>query len=105
MEPSKEEIQDLKAKYPGAKLVQVDIKTDDDQTVYYILKEPKRSVIDAMTANAKKGNEDTASKTLIANCVVWGDTDLIENSGNVYLTLLDRCKEVVKKYESTVKKL
>lgn len=105
MYPTDLEIQDLKAKYPGALLLQVDIKTDDDKEVCYILKEPKRSVIDAMSSNGKTEGEETASKTLIANCVVWGNLDLIENSGNVYLTLLSRCKEVVKKYSSTVKKL
>ena len=105
MYPTELEIQDLKAKYPGALLLQVDIKTDDDKEVCYILKEPKRSVIDAMASSDKTEGGDAASKTLIANCVVWGNLDLIENSGNVYLTLLSRCKEVVKKYQSTIKKL
>ncbi len=72
------QIKELKAKY-GEDLELITIDTENGKTVEYVIRTPTRSVIEAISENEEKNNGNRESaKILIANCVVFGDTEFID---------------------------
>jgi len=104
-EVTPDDIRDWKAKYGEDSIRQVDVKTSDDKALSFIARLPSRRVIDVMSEHNAAQKPAASAKALINNCVLAGDMDAVENDGGVYNSLLSRLTEMVRVYDSEVKKL
>jgi len=98
-----EMIQDWKLKY--GELQQIDVELEEGKTASFIARRPNRSVMDAIGEYGVKKQVAEANKVLIANCVLGGDMDLMENDGSVYTALLEQLERLVTRKRASVKKL
>lgn len=105
---SESEIQQYKAKY-GDVLSEVTVILDDNKEEKYIIAIPSQTVLECIAEEtagvSDKMQINAASKTLLANCVIAGDKELIKRNGNVYTTLLAAINGLVKNYKLEIKKL
>lgn len=105
---SESEIQQYKAKY-GDVLSEVTVILDDNKEEKYIIAIPSQTVLECIAEETAGVNDkmqiNAASKTLLANCVIAGDKELIKRNGNVYTTLLAAINALVKNYKVEIKKL
>lgn len=105
---SESEIQQYKAKY-GDVLSEVTVILDDNKEEKYIIAIPSQTVLECIAEEtagvSDKMQINAASKTLLANCVIAGDKELIKRNGNVYTTLLAAINALVKNYKVEIKKL
>lgn len=105
---SESEIQQYKAKY-GDVLSEVTVILDDNKEEKYIIAIPSQTVLECIAEEtagvSDKIQINAASKTLLANCVIAGDKELIKRNGNVYTTLLAAINALVKNYKVEIKKL
>jgi hypothetical protein len=102
------EIQQYKARY-GDVLSEVTVILDNNKKESYIIAIPSQTVLECI-ADETAGVSDkiqinAASKTLLANCVIAGNKELIKMNGNVYTTLLAAINGLVKNYKVEIKKL
>lgn len=95
----------LKAKH-GKKLSELTVTTSDDETFVFILKKPSRHTIEAVgdIEKDKKGKTSIASKIMIANCVIAGDMEALDD-GEVYSTVLTEVGKLFTKASAATKKL
>ena len=108
-------IQEWKAKYGAFSLSQADIVLDRQKgeegaedlvhTTQFILKVPSRSTMDAVAQKGKEGKITECNKLLIANSVLAGDMELLDQNGNVYTAVLNEIRKLVQQSEVTTKKL
>lgn len=99
-----EMIQDWKAKYNQEYLEEVSI-SNNGKDYKFIIKKPTRFAMDAMAQFGIEKNVSEANKTLIANTVLGGDLDAMEQDGGIYQALLSRLNVKAKDYKVEVKKL
>lgn len=102
---TKEQIKDWKAKYGENSLTQVTIKGDDGASYDYIIRRPARREMNAMGNHATKNDPSKVNDVLIKNCVLHGDTDVFDQDGSIYLTLVNKITQMMSVRESEVKKL
>lgn len=116
MEATDEQILKWKAKYgeDACRLVSIVLKPEakDDQgniipeeKADYIIRVPGRAELEAVGQHGIDKNVSKANQVLISNCVLSGDRDLIEKDGSVYATVLDHINSLIRKRESSIKKL
>jgi hypothetical protein len=104
LQPVTEElVLELKAKYSEKRLRRLKIKTAEGDILEFIIRKPTRSVIEAV-GNCK-GDATAANKILIANCVLAGDGDALENDGDVYGDVMKGVGSLMKTQQSTLEKL
>lgn len=94
---------DLKLKYNEKRLRKVTATTIDGEKIVYILVKPNRNTIEA--AGRAKDNVPAANKILLANCVLAGDADALQNDGEVYAAIMRTIVSLMKSQQATVEKL
>lgn len=95
----------LKAKH-GKKISELTVTTSDDETFVFVLKKPSRHTIEAVSdlESEKKGRVAAVSKIMMANCVIAGNMEALED-GEVYSTVLEEVGKLFTKASATIKKL
>ena len=101
---SEADITAIKAKH-GNNLTLVQLQVSEEETSEFILAQPSRKVMDLLGHHGIKKDVIAANKVLISNCVVAGDSELIERDGSVYTTILSEIRKLVDVKERKVKKL
>ncbi|RLZ08598.1 hypothetical protein [Faecalibacter macacae] len=98
------DLQALKAQH-GNKLSELKFTTSEDQELTFVLKKPTRSVIEAIALlKSDSSKTSKASKIMLANCVVAGPMEELED-GEVYATVLEVVGKLFTKASFEVKKL
>jgi len=112
-----EKIQDWKAKYGMDALqeltvvVKSDKKNVEDKEVVsqqlakYIVRTPTRTVLDVVGQHGIDKDVAKSNKALIANCVLGGDMDVLEQDGGVYAAVLKQIQNLITTKEVSIKKL
>ncbi len=99
-----EEIISAAAKFGGKRNLREIIVESDGDKFAYLVKKPSRSIVQAIEEAGAKKDIKTTQK-LIAACVIDGDQTALENDGAIYLEVMERISDMVKKAKSEVKKL
>lgn len=95
-----QDIQDWKARYgDNINLVEV-----EGGAKFYI-KPPGRSAIDLVAEKGTGKQIVEANRVLIANSVLGGDIDVMDNDGAVYGAVLSEVQKLLKKKTTAVKKV
>lgn len=98
------DLQALKAQH-GNKLSELKFETSEGQELVYVLKKPTRATIEAIASIKDEGSKASkASKIMLANCVVAGPMEELED-GEVYTTVLEAVGKLFTKASFEVKKL
>ncbi len=97
------QVQDWKAKYPN-KVREISIPVDDTEAKFWV-KKPNRATIEFLANEGAKEKKDVAkiNKVLIANCVLGGDMDEIENDAQVYLGVVEQLSAMLGKRQNELK--
>ena len=111
-------IQDWKARHGADALSQSTIRLPKEESnsgdkegsegeiaARFILKKPTRWIMDAVASSGLKKDVIASNKVLIANCVLGGDMDLLEQDGGIYSALLRDINKQITFYEGDLKKL
>lgn len=96
-------ILEAKAKYSEKRLRLVTVTTLEGDELEYLIRKPNRNVIEAVSQ--LNGDLTKTNKILIANCVLAGDADSLENDSDVYGEVMKQLGALMKGATSTVKKL
>ncbi len=104
-------IRDWKAKYGFNSLrsceVIVEEGTEGKEPIIanFVLRVPSRTVVDRVGELGAENKIGDSNKVFIANCVLGGDMDMLENDGAVYSKVLKEIGKLMAAKKSTVKKL
>lgn len=92
------EVEDLKARFPNLiKEIQVypsgtnfdkDGNADEDP-VCYIIKKPSKSLLHLINSPEFKNDTEKANNAIIANCVLLGDKERIEEDASIFSGVID----------------
>lgn len=99
---SPEKVRELKNKH--GQIYQIDIEPEDGMTVHYLAKLPNRKVMKAVV-HFSESDPLRSNEVLIENCVVAGDTKLIENDQRIFFALGEQLGELMKVKRASIKKL
>ena len=100
---SETEITALKAKH-GKRLRYLKVTTDDGISEF-IIKKPNRATSMAVKESLDKKNEEGAASIMLANCVIAGDIEDIEDDAEVLTKVTSFITGLVNKGEISAKKL
>lgn len=92
------------AKYGKDRIVDLEVETASGKNAKFVLRKPNRTVMEAIGEPASKGNVAKVNQIFIANCVLGGDMEALENDGDVYAEVLSQIVELTSKAKSKVKK-
>ncbi|MRI64427.1 hypothetical protein EDM00_10585 [Ornithobacterium rhinotracheale] len=111
---TEQQIQDAKAKYPRCireiEVYPADTNFDKDGTAdqepaYFLVKKPNKALVDMLGSKGYKDNLERANDAIIKNCVLMGDTELMENDASVYTGLLEQLAGMVQSSRVALKKV
>ena len=111
-----EMIQQWKANYGDIKQIVIsrinrvpgnDGKVEEVRSVYaqFVVCKPSRTVMDLLGKYQTSQNVIEANKTIISNCVLGGDLDLLEKDGFLYTEVLDRLRNLADELEAEIKNI
>lgn len=103
---SQEAIEDAKAKY-GSKCLKISeiFPDEDSEAVSFLLKKPSKNLIYMLGSKEYENDVEKSSKAMIANCVLAGDAELLENDAAIYTELVTLIGSMAKASRSSLKKV
>lgn len=108
------ELEDFKLKYPKVvrELVVYPSGTNfdkegnaDEEPAYFIIRKPSKSLVSLINSKEYKGNDDKINETIITNCVLSGDMELLENDASVYTGVLEQLANLISASKAELKKV
>ena len=96
-------LEDLKLKYPyGLKIVEIYPEEDSAEPLKYLVKKPSKALVYLLSSN--EGDVQASSDAMIANCVLAGDMDVLEQDASIFTELTSRIGDLMKGARSELKK-
>lgn len=111
---TQEQLEDFKLKYPKVvrELVVYPSGTEfdkegntDEEPAYFIIKKPSKSLVHLINSKEYKGDVEKANQTMISNCVLAGDTELLENDASVYTGVIEQLANLIQASKVELKKV
>lgn len=92
------------AQYGKNRIVDVEIETASGDTARFVLRKPNRNVMEAIGKPAAENNIAKVNQIFIANCVLGGDMESLDQDGDIYAEVLQLITKLTSKVKSKVKK-
>ena len=111
---TQEQLEDFKLKYPKVvrELVVYPAGTEfdkegntDEEPAYFIIKKPSKSLVHLISSKEYKDNADKTNEAIIANCVLAGDMELLENDASVYTGVIEQLAGLITASKVELKKV
>ncbi len=98
-------LEDLKLKYPyGLKIVEIYPEEDSAEPLKYLVKKPSKALVYLLSSKEYEGDVQASSDAMIANCVLAGDMDVLEQDASIFTELTSRIGDLMKGARSELKK-
>lgn len=113
---TQEELENLKIKYPKVVRELVVYPADavfdkdgksDDIPSYFLIKKPSKTFVELLGSKEYQGeeNQDKANKAMIANCVLAGDFEDLENDASIFLGVVSELARLIQSSKVELKKV
>lgn len=104
---STEQVEAAKAKYgvKCLKILEVFPDEDTEKPSEFLIKKPSPSLVYLLSSKEYEGNIEKSSSALISNCVIAGDSDLLNNDAAVFTELVEQLGSLTKSARSSLKKV
>jgi len=101
---TEELVADLKLKYPyGLKVLEIYPDEEAKEPIKFLVKKPGKSLVYLLSSKEYDRNIQASSEAMIANCVLAGDMDAVENDGAVYSELIQQLSKMMNTARSALK--
>ena len=104
---SEEQVEAAKAKY-GAQCLKIleDFPDEDsEEPSLFLIKKPSPSLVYLLSSKEFDNNIEKSSNAMIANCVLAGDQELLNNDASVFTELVEKIGSLTKSARSSLKKV
>ena len=104
---SEEQVETAKAKY-GAKCLKIlEVFSDEDseELSLFLIKKPSPSLVYLLSSKEFENNIEKSSNAMISNCVLAGDSELLNNDASVFTELVEKIGSLTKSARSSLKKV
>lgn len=110
--PTQEQIENWKQKHSIVRQVSVPLGDDlvvdgngDEASAVFIIGSPSRQVVYAMQTAIEKGDKKKADDILMANCVRFGDKQLLKENDDVFFAVSKAIADITATKQVEVKNL
>lgn len=105
-EYSEEQVKAAKAKYGAKCLKIVEIYPDEDSDPEtYLIKKPSKALVYMLASKEYENDIQKSSEAMIANCVLAGNAQLLNDDAAVYTELVSQIGSLTKAARSSLKKV
>jgi len=104
---SAEQVEAAKAKY-GAnclKILEVFPDEDAEKPVEFLIKKPSPALVYLLSSKEMENNIEKSSSAMVSNCVIAGDSDLLNNDASVFTEIVEKIGSLTKSARSSLKKV
>lgn len=104
---STEQVEAAKVKY-GAKCLKVlEVFPDEDSEnpSLFLIKKPSPALVYLLSSKEMENNIEKSSSAMIANCVIAGDVELLNNDASVFTEIVEKIGSLTKSARSSLKKV
>lgn len=104
---SDEQVQAAKAKYGEKclKIVEIFPDVDTEEPEQFLIKKPSKSLVYLLASKEYENNIEASSEAMISNCVLAGNSHLIEQDASIYTELVSQIGNLTKAARSNLKKV
>lgn len=112
---STEQVEAAKAKYGSKCLKIVNVFVDgnleesqdvqEEEPVPFLIKRPSPALVYLLSSKEMENNIEKSSSAMIANCVLAGDAELLENDASAFTELVEVIGSLTKSARSSLKKV
>ena len=106
---STEQVEAAKAKYGSKCLKVLDIYSDDaednpdEEPAVFLIKKPSPALVYLLSSKEYENQIEKSSSAMISNCVLAGDSELLNNDASVFTELVERIGSLTKSARSKLK--
>ena len=106
---STEQVEAAKAKYGAKCLKIIEVYVDgseedpDEVPVSFLLKKPSPSLVYLLSSKEFENQIEKSSSAMISNCVLAGDSELLNSDASVFTELVERIGSLTKSARSKLK--
>ena len=99
-------VEDFKLKYPhGLRIIEIYPEEDSVEPLKYLVKKPSKALVYLLSSKEYEGDVQASSDAMIANCVLAGDMDVLEQDASIFTELTSRIGDLMKGARSELKKV
>ena len=96
----------LKVKYPhGLRIIEIYPEEDSVEPLKYLVKKPSKALVYLLSSKEYENDIQASSDAMIANCVLAGDLDILEQDASIFTELTSRIGDLMKGARSELKKV
>jgi hypothetical protein len=99
-------VEDFKVKYPhGLRIIEIYPEEDSVEPLKYLVKKPSKALVYLLSSKEYENDIQASSDAMIANCVLAGDLDILEQDASIFTELTSRIGDLMKGARSELKKV
>ncbi len=108
------ELEDFKAKYPRV-VREIEVYpsgttfdkdgTPSEEPACFLVKKPSKSLLSLITSKEYKDAPEKINEAVVKNCVLVGDTELMENDASIYMGLVTELSTMIETAKVALKKV
>ena len=99
-------VEDFKLKYPhGLRIIEIYPEEDSVEPLKYLVKKPSKALVYLLSSKEYENDIQASSDAMIANCVLAGDLDILEQDASIFTELTSRIGDLMKGARSELKKV
>ena len=99
-------VEDFKLKHPhGLRIIEIYPEEDSAEPLKYLVKKPSKALVYLLSSKEYENDIQASSDAMIANCVLAGNLDILEQDASIFTELTSRIGDLMKGARSELKKV